>query len=233
VEDGVAFCPGCKAPQIRVSRASAAAETLPAAAVGTPAPLVASRTHSPARGVHWPQAFTSVALAALVTALFMTVPLGAFGLAMFTCGALSVALYRRRYRAAALTVGTGARLGALAGLLGFAVLIILFSAQLVLFHSSGQFRQVLLQAVEQAAAGSPDARAQQALQFLNTPQGFAAIMVVVLAFILAMFVLIASAGGAIGATLLREPASRTPGLDDEARPEATEGDPGKEDSRSA
>jgi hypothetical protein len=236
VDEGVPFCPSCRAPQIRVAGGLAALEALPTVVSAAPRPIVsasAAQSRYPARNRS--QSLAAVTLAALVTAFFMTVPLGSFVLGMLSCGALSVAFYRRRNPAANLTPGAGARLGALSGLLGFGVLVVLLAAQLALFRSGGQIRQTLLQAVQQAAAGKSDPAAQQALQFLNTPQGFVSMVIVGLAFVLVVFVALACAGGVIGAKLLRDhlPAS-SPGYEQERVPaQASETRPTEEKSHSA
>jgi hypothetical protein len=202
VEDGVAFCPQCNAPQIRIAGAEAIAqlgETSEAAAAqptsyaGTP----------PATGIQWSQGLPASAIAGLVAAILMIIPFGAFGLGMLAAGALSVVLYRRRNPAANLTAGMGARLGAVSGVLGFGIFAILTSVEVVVFRSGGQLRAALLEAVQQSAARSSDPQAQQLLEYLKTPQGLALVMVLGLIVMFAAFLLFSSLGGALGAALLR------------------------------
>jgi len=157
----------------------------------------------PTARLAWPQALSSAGLAGVIAAFLMVLPLRAFALGTLACGALCVIFYRRRNPSANPTAGMGARLGALAGLSGFGILALLLIVQVTVFHSGGQLKQTVMEAVRQAATRRPDPAAQQALEFLNTPQGFAVMLVIGMGFVLAVFVVLAGLGGAIGAAFLR------------------------------
>jgi len=122
---------------------------------------------------------------------------------MAAAGVLSVLLYRRRIPSANLTPAMGARLGAASGALGFGIFAVLAALQMLVFRSGGQIRAALLEAIQQSAARSTDPQAQQAVEFLKSPQGFAVIMVVTLIVVFVVFVVLSSLGGALGAVLLR------------------------------
>ena len=106
VEDGIPFCPHCNAPQIRVGGASPEAVSA--------ADLAADSLPSPRGGtaIQWSEALPSAALAGLIAAFLMFIPLGGFGLGMIAAGVLSVLFYRRRNPVSNLTPAMGARLGA-------------------------------------------------------------------------------------------------------------------------
>ena len=202
VEDGVAFCPHCNAPQIRIAGAEAIAQPGETSEVAAAQPTSYAGA-PPATGIQWAQALPSAALAGLVAAILMIVPFGAFGLGMLAAGALSVAIYRRRNPAANLTPALGARLGAVSGALGFGIFAILTSVEMVVFRSGGQLRAALLEAVQQSAARSSDPQAQQLLEYLKTPQGLALVMILGLIVMFVAFLVFSSLGGALGAALLR------------------------------
>lgn len=197
VEDGLAFCPQCTAPQIRVGLVEAEA------GFGA-CPEPASHSVSAGKGnIDWSQALPAAALAGVIAALLMFVPLGAFGLAMTAGGFLAVLFYRRRTAAAEVTPGMGARLGAVSGALGFAVFAIFAAVEVVVFHSGGQLRAALLEAIEQSAARSPEPQAQQVLEYLKSPPGLALMMGLGLVLVFIAFLVLSSVGGALSAALFR------------------------------
>jgi hypothetical protein len=198
VEDGVAFCPQCSAPQIRVgggitSEGIAVAD----ATLGEPS---SARSVLPAAPIYWPQALSSATRAGVIAAVLMIIPLGASAaLGMLAAGFLSVLFYRRRVPDANPAPGIGARLGAVSGALGF----VFFGLLTALFRAGGEFRSALGQAVEQAAARNSDPQAQQVFQYLKTPQGLDLVLIMGLIMMLIVFLMVSSLGGAIGAAMLR------------------------------
>ena len=174
IDDGVAFCPQCNAPQIRVAGAEATTQ------LGTGAAATPSASYpgaSRANAIQWSEALPATALGGVIAAVAMATPLGVFGLGMLVAGALSVVFYRRRNPAAHVTPAMGARLGAVSGALGFGIFAILTSIEMVVFRSGGELRAALLDAVRQSAARSSDPQAQQMLEYLKTPQGLALVLV--------------------------------------------------------
>lgn len=195
VEDGIPFCPQCNAPQIRVESASVGTVSS-AERAGIPFPQ--SET-----SIQWSDALPSAGLAGLIAAFLMFIPLGALGLGMLAAGVLSVIFYRRRNPASNLAPGMGARLGAVGGAFGFGIFAILSTLGTLLFHTGGQLRAAMLEAVEQSAKRSADPQAQQVIEYLKTPPGLALMMGLSLAFLLVAFVILSSVGGAVGAALTR------------------------------
>jgi hypothetical protein len=133
----------------------------------------------------------------------MFIPLGAFGLGMIAAGVLSVLFYRRRNPVSNLTPAMGARLGAVSGTLGFVIFAIFSAVGTLVFHTGGQLRAAMLEAIEQSAARSSDPQAQQIIEYLKTPPGLALMMGLSLAVVLVAFLILSSLGGAVGAAMMR------------------------------
>lgn len=197
VEDGTAFCPSCSAPQIRVTATAPITETLPSVATSQ------GESFPEANAIQWSQALPSAALAGLIAACLMFIPLGAFGLGMIAAGVFALVFYRRRHSFGHLTPGMGARLGALSGTFGFAFFAVFTAIEVLVFHSGGQLRAALLEAVQQSASRTSDPQAQQVLDYLKSPPGLALVMGIGLAVTFVIFLLLSSAGGAVTAVLLR------------------------------
>lgn len=197
IEEGTAFCPQCNAPQIRVGFGDAEAESV------SPADLVGRIAAGGKPSIQWSQALPASALAAVISALLMFIPLGAFGLGMAAGGILAVLFYRRRNLGADVTPGMGARLGAVTGALGFGIFAVFTAVEVLVFHSGGELRAALLQAIQQSAARSSEPQAQQLLEYLKSPPGLALMMGLGLFFMLVVFLIISSLGGAAAAALLR------------------------------
>ncbi|MGO9124734.1 MAG: hypothetical protein ACLP6G_07570 [Terriglobales bacterium] len=153
--------------------------------------------------IQWSDALPSAGLAGLIAAFLMFIPLGAFGLGMIAAGVLAVLFYRRRNPASNLAPATGARLGAVSGALGFGIFAVCNAVGTLIFHNGGQLRAALLEAIEQSAARSSDPQAQQAIEYLKTPPGLALMMALGLAFVLVVFLILSSLGGAIAAAMMR------------------------------
>lgn len=197
VEDGIPFCPQCNAPQIRVEGASA--EAVSAAELAG----VSLPDHHGGTAIQWSHALPSAALAGLIAAFLMFIPLGAFGLGMLAAGVLCVVFYRRRNPTSSLTPGIGARLGLVSGTLGFGIFAIFSAVGTLVFHTGGQLRAAMLEAIAQSAARSSDPQAQQIIEYLKTPPGLALMMGLSLGVVLVAFLILSSLGGAIGAAMMR------------------------------
>jgi hypothetical protein len=195
VDEGIAFCPQCNAPQIRVSGAEPAA--YPATTPDVAVPLSS-------QAIEWGPALPAIAFAGVAAAVLAVTPLGGFGLGTLSAGFLSVLLYRRRNPAFNPTAGMGAKLGAVSGAVAFAILTVFLAIWAAVFHTGAEIRQTMMEAVEQSAAKSSNPQqAQQALEFLKTPAGFSVMMVLGLIVTLVAFLIFSAVGGALGALLLR------------------------------
>jgi hypothetical protein len=204
VEQGVAFCPHCSAPQIRVVIAEAtlapagAADTALAsqsAVASRPVPMLA--ISSP-----WSLAVRPCALAALIAAVGMVCKLVVPVIAVIGAGFLAVAIYRRNNPTARLRAGTGARLGALSGLFCSAMTAVIGALRVLALNEGSEIRKTMLDVLQQTATRYPDPQSQTALEFLRGPAGLVLFMAVVLVFGSLMFILMGTIGGALGAALL-------------------------------
>jgi len=202
VEQGTAFCPQCRAPQIRVAvpeTVTPSGITSDPAVSSLPAYFGAPLTTR----IEWSQALPATALAGLITAVLMMTPLAYFGFGMLIGGGLSVVFYRRRIPVANVTPGMGARLGMVSGILGGGIFAALLSIGTMLFHAWDSVRAKLIEVVEQTAARNPDPQAQQALEFFKSPEGIVLLLTTALIGALIAFVIFSGLGGALGAALLR------------------------------
>lgn len=215
VEDGIPFCPQCGAPQIRVMTAaqpvsgrasSVVLEGRPEqpATLGGLRPAVASRA--------WRAANLAAGLGALVgllVAVLTGLPLLAFFLWVLGGGMLAVVIYRRRQHLGFLSAGMGARLGAMAGLMGFVIFGLISLVQMLVLRGSGQLRGTLEQALKASAAHSGNPEAQQMVQQFLTPEGMRLLLALVIVLMLVLFVALSSLGGAIAATVVGKRETRT------------------------
>ena len=196
VEDGIAFCPQCNAPQIHVS-------TVPEVEVAAAPQSALEQVGLPSHAIQWSQGLPAAALAGLISAILMPAALGVFGLGLVAAGALAVMFYRRRNPAAHITPGVGARLGAVSGILGFGLFSIFEGVKVLVFHRGGELRAAILQAIQQSAARTSDPQALQMLDYLKTDPGIVVMIGFSLFVMFAVFVIFLTLGGAIGAALLR------------------------------
>src|SRR6202042_853641 len=159
VEEGVPFCPHCSAPQIRVVLAepvTPVAAAFSSAASQDSTVLPASQTLPVlALPMQWSQALKPCALAALVASLLMSMGLNPF-VAMFSVGFLAVVFYRQGRREITIKIGTGAGLGALGGLLWFAMWSILEALIVIFLHKGPDLRNELVIRIQQAASQTSD-----------------------------------------------------------------------------
>ena len=142
-----------------------------------------------------PSALWSLLLATILTAATG----GAPGLGMLVAGAVCVMLYRRHKPDTHLNAGMGAKLGAFTGVLGCALLLVTLAMAVGVFHAGGRIHQAVLEFVQQALSSSPAQKREQTLEILKTADGLA-LMVIGICIACVLF---SSAGGALGAFLLR------------------------------
>ena len=214
VEDSTPFCSSCGAPQVRFS-ARAPSSNPTVAGPGPP--------NVPPAGVSWSSyvrveaqppisyqvasfdrqaAVRSALNAGAIAAVLSLLPFG-FILALPLAGFLGVLLYRRRSSAQAPSPGAGFKLGALCGVFGFAIFIILTAVNTLAFHAQKEFRSAMVEAVRHAQARNPDPQARQMLEYFTSPQGLVVMMALGFVFICVAFVLLSGLGGAMSAALLR------------------------------
>jgi len=205
VEEGTAFCPHCSAPQIRVVIAEPAAP-LAYAAAGAESQdstaLPASQTVPVlALPMQWSQALRPCALAALVASLLMSLGLNPF-VAMFSVGFLAVVFYRQSQRGIMIKTSSGAALGALGGLLWFAMSSIFEALVVIFLHKGPELRNELLAKIQQAASQTSDPQVVAVFERFKTQGGLEFLMLMGLVFAFLASIALGSLGGALGGAIL-------------------------------
>ena len=124
---------------------------------------------------------------------------------MLAAGAFSVWMYQKQVPGVLITPGMGMRLGALAGVLGFMINAVMTVASFVLFRSNADFRRAMQEQMDKQLAGNPDPKAQEIVRrlmdWMNSPQGAATLVVLILIVLAVVFVVVTAAGGALGASM--------------------------------
>jgi hypothetical protein len=143
-------------------------------------------------------------LGALVIAVATGLPQLGFLAWMVGGGILAVVIYRRRQRLAYMTAGMGARLGAMAGLMGFVIFGLLSGVQMLAMRGSGQLQAALEQALKASAARSGNPEAQQMVQQFLTPGGMRTLIVLGILLMLVLFLALSSLGGVLAAAISRK-----------------------------
>lgn len=180
----------------------------------------AERSEAPVRdaaSVDWKQAIRVAAMLAIPAGILssMLSPVSIFGMfLMGGTGAWVVAIYLRRERPAWLTIGAGARIGLVTGIVGgwtaaAASGVSLFAGRFF-FHQGKTFDDLWQTMVDQqlsarATAGF-DSHALDVLRSLMlSPAGRAGWVVGTVSVLVAVLMLFAIAGGALGARMLGRP----------------------------
>jgi hypothetical protein len=172
-------------------------------------------TERDAGSVDWKPALRAALLLAVPAGLLSSgvSPLCALGLLWLTAaGVWAVVLYMRSQRPAWITIGAGARIGLvtglLAGWLAFGVSSSALFVQRFLLHQSGQIDaewKAYVETSQQLAAqmGFSDAAQMQAQKVLMlSPEGHAGFATFSIIFNAAFLLLFAASGGALGARLM-------------------------------
>lgn len=206
VEQGVPFCPHCAAPQIRVVIAEPASAPTMAFAAATTSRDSATRPAAQtlpvlALPMQWSDAFKPCALAALVASLLMTLGLNPF-VAMFCVGFLAVVFYRQRQREILIKATAGAGLGALGGLLWFAMSSILEALIVIFLHKGPELRNELVARIQQAASQTSDPQVLAIFERLKSEGGLEVLMLTGLIFAFLAAIVLGSLGGALGSVIL-------------------------------
>jgi hypothetical protein len=214
VGDGVAFCPQCKEPQIRVAIAPTPAMDIASAATdwtlgGVSRP---AGTSAGSLGIIWQQALPAAAKGGVLSVLVFVIAglLGGPGLgismlwgpAFAIGGGLAVFLYRARTHGLPLSAGGGAKIGAASAAFGFAI----FAVFLVGTYAAETepMRKALLEIVGQAASQGYDPQSvQQATDLIKSDSGLAAFVAFSLGVLLFVFLAAGGLGGALCASYLR------------------------------
>jgi len=203
LEEGRAFCPHCGAPQIRVlvSEAVQAAPPVESTDSATGERPASETVPVLAVPMRWSQALKPCGFAAVIGTLLMALGLTP-AVAMFSAGFLSVLLYRQIRPGIAIGAATGARLGALGGLLWFGIAAVLAAAAATVPDLRAKIQeQVIDNATKWAAAHPPDPRIQAGLDQLKTPEGFVMMLIIGGVMMLVISVVLSTVGGSLAGAL--------------------------------
>lgn len=206
VEDGVAFCPNCNAPQIRISAGILNRPAPPPPApdsVDNAATGFQSSTAVPAQPVVetpvWSDAVPGAVVAGALLAAASLVPFAAPLLLMLAAGGFSVVFYSRRSQTR-LTPRAAARVGAMGGLVGFIFLVVMLAVTMA--ASGGRMVEMLRQAMIERMGPNPPQQAQEVMEKLMTPGGMATVIAFGLLVFLVVLLVASAAGGALLSSLL-------------------------------
>ncbi len=231
VDDGRPFCPNCHAPQIKVPVHPPTAPVTEPLPPGTPEDLqppaepIISEPSVPAMprpeslGLHpenkivWRAAFSSALAAGLLAAVGTSIPVIPLAmLCMFASGGLAVTLYRRRAGYRPVTPWMGARVGLLAGGLGFGLLAMLSAFRLFAAGERMELRTAIREKMQEAAASAADPEVRQAMEqfrsYIATDHGLVLFVLLFLAIAALFFLLFSALGGALGAALFGRSSGR-------------------------
>ncbi len=205
VEQGVAFCPHCSAPQIRVviAEAATAGVAFPDATVKSEDSVASPSVPMLAISSPWSLAVKPCIFAAFVAFLLVLLRLNLV-VAMLAAGFLAVVFYRQRRPGIPLTASDGAKLGALAGLLCSSVISLFIALAATVPDARTTMRDQLIEGARKLAAWLPaDSNVQALIDQLKTPRGFAVVMIQGMIGLFIFSIILASLGGAIGGAVFR------------------------------
>lgn len=166
--------------------------------------------------IHWKLTIQLAGLAAVVVGLLSTM-LAAGSVLWVAIGAVIViGIYHRRQPQALLNPRVGARIGALVGLLAASVAIVGNAALLVVqrygLHQGGvidsQLTSIVNQAADHAATIDPQAPVAVFTNFWLSAEGRTGLILMTMAFLSALILLFAVAGGVLGAQIYRSQKNR-------------------------
>jgi hypothetical protein len=200
------YCPACGLPQLLYT-----AEGVP----GQPQPEQWSETARDASEVEWKPALRAALMLAVPAGLLCSLisPVGIFGLFLMAMAAYwAVVIYMRSQRPAWITVGAGARIGLVTGVVGSWMAAATTGATLFamrfLFHNGKVIDDFWLdfvnrQMVQQWSTMGVDAPTIVLLKaWLLSPEGRAGFMMGGVLFLMGGLLLFSAGGGALGAKLV-------------------------------
>jgi ribosomal protein L40E len=201
------YCPECGAPQIRyVADESEAAQTMPGVSVNIQAGAVGTST-----SISWKLAIQIAAVVGTAVGVLSAV-LAAGSVLWVAVGAVvAIGIYHRRRPLTRLAPRVGARVGALLGLIAASVAFAANSVLLVIqrygMHQGNEIDTQLTSIVKQAAARAanmdPQAPVTTFTSFWLSAEGRIGLILLTMAFLSALIILFAIAGGILGAQIYR------------------------------
>jgi hypothetical protein len=205
VEDGRAFCPQCRAPQIHVQVTVpevVVPELNSAADESSPDAVQAGYSNRPVPSANTTDSGVAVRAAlkggaAGVVISIITMPL----IGIVLAGVLAVYFYRRE-KGVVLAAALGARLGGAAGVVCYVVSLLLVTIHILAFHAQQLYIDGFLKAAQTFGNNPSDPVVQASLHNLLTPVGLA----ITFFFAMLFVIVLASIGGALASVFL--PASK-------------------------
>jgi hypothetical protein len=197
VDNNTPFCPACEAPQIRFEPREDAQDAVRLhPATIPPTPVVVSTPgavpyHAPAAAYdrrRWLRAAIYAGVIGFILSLLPTGPI----LALPVAGWLAVSFYTRMTRFP-LRSKEGFRIGALAGLITFGMMVVIGAIAMTALSVKGELRQTLLEAANRVHTINPDLSPDQLVNYMLTPAG----MTVGIVFTGLVLVVLAGFGGLI------------------------------------
>lgn len=176
VQDGIAFCPNCGAPQIRVANPFGDTPVTPPMPPGTPGevqppaepitpwPTQQQGFRSPMQ-YDWRAGWRAAITVGVVMGMFSETP----ALERFCClwtiaaGCVAIFLYRRNAGVAVVPVSLGFRTGAITGVIGFAIKAV-FAVFHLMLRGGVEERQALRETIQRSLERSPDPQAQEMIR---------------------------------------------------------------------
>lgn len=203
VEQGIPFCPFCSAPQIRVIVAEPPPQPLAYATASQESVVLPASQTVPvlALPMQWSASIRPCALAAVVGSLLMYLSLNPF-VAMACAGFLAVLFYRQRRPGILVRAAVGAGLGALSGLLLFAISSVLEALLVIFLHKGPEFRNAILAKIQELSSQNSDPQVLALFARIKTPEGFE--FFIILCLIAAFFaaIVLGGLGGTLAAVTL-------------------------------
>lgn len=205
VSQGALFCSQCGAPQIRVAVQESQPATVPLPPgtpdeIQPPAQPVPTLAH-PGGEIDWHLARQKLLLVGVISGLLTVfLPAGGIGFLawMLLGGFVAVRLYAAR-PGLRLTSAAGAKLGAVTALAGFVTWTALFLFG-VATHAP-EVRDNVRKSMQEWVTQYPSPQANQVVEFVSTPAGFAALITISIVMGLVIFLLCGALSGALAGTL--------------------------------
>lgn len=201
VDNNLPFCPTCEAPQIRFEPREASADavrlhpaTAPPVPIGVSVPATdpyRAATSADERR-RWLRAAIYAGAIGFILSFLPTGPI----LAMPVAGWLAVSFYTRMARFP-LRSREGFRIGALAGLATFLMILVIGVIAMTSPGAKGQLHQALLESANRVHAMNPELSPEQLVNYMLTPVG----MTFGLLFTCVVFMVLAGLGGLLSTVM--------------------------------
>lgn len=207
VEPDANYCLQCGAPQVRFIPQ----EEGPYGAQNRSGPQAPEIDTG--NSIHWKLTIRIAAAAALVAGIFSTLLAVGSVLWVAVAAVLAIGAYRRRQPHAMLPPRTGARIGALVGVMAAAVALAGNAVFLVIqrygMHQGNlidvQLATIVKQAAQRATTMDPQAPVATFTNFWLSAEGRVGLILLTMGFLAILILLFAVAGGALGAQIYRSP----------------------------